>query len=366
MFGEIYQGKRVFVTGHTGFKGGWLALWLEKLGAEVFGYSLAPTESQRFHPLLGALDQHLGDIRDNEQVCRSLEDFRPDFVFHLAAQPIVLESYRTPLETFETNVTGTANLLEAIRKLALETTVVSVTSDKCYENKETGQSYREGDPLGGKDVYSMSKAAAELVAASWRNSFFKGPDCPTKLATARAGNVIGGGDFAADRIVPDCVRKLERGEAISVRNPTFTRPWQHVLDSLSGYLALGAFLHRGGDPGEPAAFNFGPNESDNRSVEDLVTEVLQSWPGTWEHQPTADQKPEAGLLGLSIDKARSVLDWKPTWDFPAAVEKTIQWYRQDAECESDRVAMRSLSLQQIDAFAAAAREASLPWALTTP
>ncbi len=301
-FGNIYGGKRVLLTGHTGFKGAWLAEWLLALGAEVTGFALLPpTEPALFDQLgLSARLRHVvGDVRDLAAVRRVVEETKPDFVFHLAAQPLVRLSYDQPVETYATNVMGTVNVLEAVRLAARPCTVVAVTTDKCYENKEWVHSYREEDPMGGHDPYSSSKGAAELVIAAYRRSFFctqsSAPSAqlpPIRLASVRAGNVIGGGDWALDRIVPDCIRSLQRGEPVPVRNKIATRPWQHVLEPLSGYLWLGACLANpplsafGSQPSAPSsqlasAFNFGPALSSNRTVAELVQEVIKQWPGRW-------------------------------------------------------------------------------------
>lgn len=360
MLERHYQGKRVFVTGHTGFKGSWLCEWLLQLGAEVTGYSLAPpTDPALFHQLdLAPRLRHLtGDIRNAGALQRALAEARPDFVFHLAAQPLVTESYATPTETFNTNMMGTVHLLEALRPIKHPCAAVLITTDKCYENREWVYGYREEDPLGGYDPYSASKAAAELAISSYRRSFFQGH--PVKIASARAGNVIGGGDWAVNRIVPDCVRALQRNQPIPVRNPSATRPWQHVLEPVGGYLWLGACLgggQRTEDGGRrteakskvqspksleqiatvshwPAtsldsAFNFGPGRDANRSVADLVQEVLKHWPGRWEDRSDPNAVHEAGLLQLATDKAHALLQWSPVWSFADAVRETVTWYRE--------------------------------------
>lgn len=331
-FGSVYSGKRVLVTGHTGFKGSWLTEWLLALGAEVTGFSLAPpTRPSVFQQLeLSARINHVeGDVRDLVAVKGIVEATAPDFVFHLAAQALVRSSYVCPVETYATNVMGTVNVLEALRTAAIKPVVaVIITTDKCYDNKEWVHSYREEDPMGGYDPYSSSKGAAELVINSYRRSFLS--TAGIKVASARAGNVIGGGDWALDRIVPDAIRALQEGRKIAVRNRLATRPWQHVLEPLSGYLWLGAclFAYRNSLRTELAsAFNFGPPLSSNRTVADLVEEVLKNWPGQWEDQTDPEAVHEAKLLNLATDKAYHLLRWRPTWDFQEAVSETVRWYR---------------------------------------
>ena len=344
--GRAFLGKRVIVTGHTGFKGAWLSEWLLALGAEVYGYSLpAPTQPALFDQLglASRMGNHLGDVRDEKAVAALVRDVQPNFVFHLAAQALVRRSYLNPLETFTTNVTGTAHVLSALRCLTKPCAVVIVTSDKCYANHEAGRLYREDDALGGQDPYSASKAAAELLIASWRDSFFSvdkiiaGLVPPVGICTARAGNVMGGGDWAQDRIVPDSLRALAAQQPIRVRNPNAIRPWQHVLEPLSGYLLLAeeiyaALLGRSAPRlGEVCgAFNFGPSPADHRSVQDLVGEILKHAPGTWEDASDASAPHEAKLLHLATDKARTVLGWAPRWGFESAVAQTLAWYHTPA------------------------------------
>jgi CDP-glucose 4,6-dehydratase len=362
MLERHYQGKRVFVTGHTGFKGSWLCEWLLQLGAEVTGYSLAPaTDPALFHQLdLASRLKHLtGDIREAGRLQRALAEARPDFVFHLAAQPLVTESYARPTETFDTNVMGTLHLLEALRLVQQPCAAVFVTTDKCYENREWVYGYREEDPLGGYDPYSASKAAAELVISCYRRSYF--PHHPVKIASARAGNVIGGGDWALNRIVPDCVRSLQRNLPVAVRNPNATRPWQHVLDPLRGYLWLAARL-AGSSPAENcfcSAFNFGPGHDANRTVAELVQEVLRHWPGRWEDRSDPQAVHEARLLQLATDKAHALLSWSPVWSFTDAVRETITWYR-EAGRVSGAAAVQSLTRNQISHYTARAGELALP------
>ena len=365
---EAYRGKRVLVTGHTGFKGSWLCEMLLLAGAEVWGYALKPpTKPSLFAQLKLAkrIKSHvIGDVRDLKALTAAVRAAKPDYVFHLAAQPLVRESYRVPVETFETNVMGTVNVLEAVRRTFVTTdytdftdygrgnvqttdrkndmrskdpcnpwftkptcSVVCITTDKCYENRETTRPYREDDPMGGYDPYSCSKGCDELAIASYRRSFFSGPESPVWLASARAGNVIGGGDWAQDRIVPDCMRALDRGEKIAVRNKTSTRPWQHVLEPLSGYLTLGAALAARQDYEKVAGgFNFGPDPRANRTVKDLVVEILKHRKGRWVDKSDPRAVHEAGLLNLDIRKAKKILGWKPQWNFVQTVEKTVEWY----------------------------------------
>ena len=336
---SCYRGRRVFVTGHTGFKGSWLCEWLLALGAEVHGFALKPpTEPSLFDQLglAGRIATHtIGDIRDRAAFAAAVEKADPDFVFHLAAQPLVRLSYREPVETFDTNVMGTVNLLEAVRQHARTLderrktcSVVCITTDKVYENNESGQAYKETDPFGGYDPYSASKGACEIAIASYRRSFFNDPANPVWVASARAGNVIGGGDWALDRIVPDCMRALDRGETIPVRNKVSTRPWQHVLEPLGGYLTLGAALAtRTRFADYASGFNFGPDPSANRTVKDLVTEILKHREGRWEDKSDSNAVHEAGLLNLDIAKAREVLGWTPRWNFETTIAKTVEWYK---------------------------------------
>jgi CDP-glucose 4,6-dehydratase len=327
---SFWSGRRVLLTGHTGFKGSWLALWLLELGAKVTGLALPPdTEPSLFSQLeiQRRLDHHIGDIRDAAALTELVALTRPQVVLHLAAQPQVRRSYDEPVATWQANVMGTIHLLEALRRLEQPCTAVLITTDKVYRNNEWLYGYRENDPLGGHDPYSSSKAAAEIAIASWRSSFC-GPlphQTPhLRIASARAGNVIGGGDWAADRIVPDAMRALGRGEPIGVRNPAATRPWQHVLEPLSGYLLLAERLTV--DGALAGAFNFGPQLEANRSVRELVDEVLTHWPGCWLDQSDPGAPHEASLLNLVIDKAHHQLGWAPRWDFSSTVERTVNWY----------------------------------------
>lgn len=343
---QTFAGKKVWLSGVSGFKGSWLAEWLLLLGADVHGFSLpAPSSPSIFEQ--NGLDSRIkwdcADLRDPQAVTSSLLGAQPDFVFHLAAQPLVRLSYDQPVETFQTNVLGTIHLMEALRQLEKKCTAVCVTTDKCYENREWLHGYREEDPLGGYDPYSSSKAACEIAIASWRRSFFK--DHPVKIVSARAGNVIGGGDWAQDRIVPDCIRALMRHETVSVRNKTATRPWQHVLEPLYGYLLLASLISEAcpdsllaGLPSSAApaaaAFNFGPHLDSNRTVAGLVSEILKHWPGEWEDRSNPNAPHEAGKLNLATDKAFHLLGWQPRWDFPTTIKKTVAWYREAGNCRT--------------------------------
>jgi CDP-glucose 4,6-dehydratase len=364
MFAGAYMGRRVLVTGHTGFKGAWLARWLGQLGAEVTGYALPPpTDPSLFASIDwdGRLSHCLGDVRDAAALETLIKRLRPEVVFHLAAQPLVRRSYAEPVETFATNVLGTVHLLEAVRRCGGPCAVVVVTSDKCYEETGGRRERREEDPLGGHDPYSASKACAEIAASAYLRSFFQKSE-RVALATARAGNVIGGGDWAEDRIMPDCIRALQAGHSIRVRRPSAVRPWQHVLEPLSGYLWLGARLWRSITAEEPqpsGALNFGPASEAHREVRALVEEVLRHWPGRWETTPEAGDPHENECLRLSIDRAASELDWRPVWDFSTAVERTVRGYR--TFLGEKRAIVANLVDADIEAYVQAARQRDLPW-----
>lgn len=323
------KGKRVLLTGDTGFKGSWLALWLAEAGAEVWGYALPPERDNDHFNLLGLkgrIHHQDGDICDREKLGAFFREAQPEFVFHLAAQALVRRSYHDPKETFDTNVGGSVNLLECVRETPAVKVLVYITSDKCYRNQEWIWGYRENDELGGHDPYSASKAAAELVFSAYGDSFFRSRSS-FGYATVRAGNVIGGGDWAVDRIVPDCVRALRDGAPIILRKPQSTRPWQHVLEPLGGYLTLAAALAR--DPMRfSGAWNFGPEGEAARSVLDLTKFIVNRWgSGHIEIHASADDPHEAGLLHLNCDKAHQVLGWKPHWGFERTVNETVDWYR---------------------------------------
>ena len=330
---SYYKGKKVFVTGHTGFKGAWFISWLHLAGANVKGYALAPeNEQDLFNIVLPHIncESIIADIRDTATLQQAILDFQPDLVFHLAAQALVRRSYAIPAETFDVNVTGTANVLEAVNKLEKKCSVVVITTDKVYENRETGYHYTEEDILGGYDPYSASKAAAEIVVSSFRNSFFNPAAYSVHqkaLASARAGNVIGGGDWNKDRIIPDIVRSLKAGEPVPVRNPKAVRPWQHVLEPLGGYLLLGMLLDTDAVK-YSGAYNFGPLPEDHLPVKELVETAIACWgSGTWSDNSDPSQPHEAGLLNLDIGKAKRVLNWQPKLNSKEAIEWTINWYR---------------------------------------
>ena len=392
MFNGFYQNKRVFVTGHTGFKGSWLCEWLLSIGAEVHGYALDPQPHEVLFDQLNLSSRlatdHRADIRDPAALFAALKAADPQVVLHLAAQPLVRLSYDIPVETFSINVMGTAHLLEAVRKNAKPCSVVCVTTDKCYQNREWLHAYREEDAMGGHDPYSASKGAAEIVIASYRSSYFPTTG-PIRLASARAGNVIGGGDWAQDRIIPDCFRALQRGESIQVRNKIATRPWQHVLEPLSGYLWLAAVLGRNVENGkqkakieeqEPSAkasaiqlsasnsqlfcsaFNFGPSLTSNRTVAELVQELVKHTGGKWTDASDPHALHEASKLNLATDKAFHLLDWKPVWSFEETVAMTAEWYLAEA---SGRIALAH-TRQQIEAYQQAAATKNLQWAQKEP
>ena len=348
---DFWNGKRVFLTGHTGFKGSWLGLWLTEMGAEVFGFALPAEDPSLFRQArLGDLfDSTEGDIREPDQVSAAIGKARPEVVLHLAAQALVRPAYADPVATFSTNVMGTLNVLEAARQADSVQAFVNVTSDKCYENRELIYGYRESDPMGGHDPYSASKGCAELLTASYRKSFLSGDAPPYLLASARAGNVIGGGDWAQDRIIPDCIRALQDGRKIEVRNPNAVRPWQHVLEPLSGYLALAEKLAR--NQGAFAeGWNFGPDDTDARPVSWIVENVCRHWGDSasgWSSQP-GEHPHEAGYLTLDVTKARRILGWRPRLTLEDALGWTVEWYRRCDEGEDPQV----LAKRQIEQFLA--------------
>lgn len=332
LFGSVYRGKKVFLTGHTGFKGSWLALWLHELGAEVRGYSLDyPSSPNHFSLLRLPVCSVMADIRDRERLQKEVNDFQPDLVFHLAAQPLVRYSYRHPVETFETNVLGTVNVFDACRHCPSVKAIVNITSDKAYENTEQDVAYRETDRMGGYDPYSASKGCAELVVNSYRNSFFNlaqyGRGHRLLLASARAGNVIGGGDWAADRLIPDIVTNSAANRPVSIRNPNATRPWQHVLEPLSGYLLLGQLLLQ--EKKEAAdGWNFGPLLNETLPVEGVLHRMKSVWENlSYRIEQTASQPHEAHLLRLDCTKANQKLQWYPVWDTETAIRQTALWYK---------------------------------------
>lgn len=362
-FTGAFAGRRVLVTGHTGFKGSWLSIWLRELGAEVFGYALeAPTDPSNFEEsrLEGRMGHTVGDVRDANRVREAVGDAGADVVFHLAAQPLVRYSYDEPRETFEVNTVGTCNVLDAIKAVDRPCAVVVVTSDKCYENREWNHGYREADPVGGFDPYSASKGCQELVTSAYRRSFFE--EGRVRLASARAGNVIGGGDWATDRIMTDCVRTLLAGEAVPLRRPGAVRPWQHVLEPLSGYLWLGAQLLSDGGSTYAKAWNFGPHPEGARTVQDLVETMIDVLGrGEWIDGSSPDDPHEAGLLRLSCDQAHAELGWLPALDFDEAVRKTVAWYR-DWHDGRRTLDMYDSCVADIGSYSDMARAKGIAWA----
>jgi CDP-glucose 4,6-dehydratase len=359
-FGRVYSGKRVLITGHTGFKGSWLALWLSQMGAKVIGYALLPSTSPSHINLL-----HIdclsvtGDIRDDGKLHNVIRKEQPEIIFHLAAQSLVRRSYQEPVDTLDTNVMGTVKLLETCRRSPSVKAVVVVTSDKCYENREWLWGYRENDTLGGYDPYSASKACAELVTSSYRHSFFPvdkyGHHHSILLASARAGNVIGGGDWAEDRLIPDIARAVSKNEAVFIRNPDSVRPWQHVLEPLSGYLMLGQKLLQG-EPEFADAWNFGPGEDGNLKVEMLVKQLTQYWNGIdYRLSSVSPGLHEANSLQLDCSKARIKLHWRPVWDINKALEMTGIWY--DRFYRSEDV----ISEQQLTEYVHTAERKNIEW-----
>ncbi|POX91671.1 CDP-glucose 4,6-dehydratase [Mycobacterium kansasii] len=354
-FRTAYRGRRVLVTGHTGFKGSWLCLWLHALGAEVTGLALDPSSKPNHWDLLKlSINDHRVDIRDEAAVRGIFAAEGPEIVFHLAAQPLVRRSYREPVATWATNVMGTVHVLEAARATPDVRAVVVVTTDKCYENREWPWAYRERDRLGGHDPYSASKAGAELAAASYRTAFLQHSSA-SLIATARGGNVIGGGDWSEDRLIPDLVRSVVADEPLVIRSPHATRPWQHVLDCLSGYLLLGQRL-LAGDDSCADAWNFGPDEKGNRTVEQVLRDLARTWPKLRWQQTTDPQPHEAGLLQLDSARARMHLGWRPVWDLEKAIHHTADWYRHWLEFGEVR------SADQLDAYIADAVTSELTWA----
>ena len=331
---NYYKGKKVFITGHTGFKGSWLMAWLHLLGATIKGYALAPEYAECLFNVIEPLqlgESIIADIRNKEKLTEEILSFKPDYIFHLAAQPLVRRSYQMPAETFEVNAIGTANLLDAVNLLPNKCSVIVITTDKVYENKEQDILYNETDVLGGYDPYSASKACTEIVVSSFRNSFFnvdKIEQHKKAIVSVRAGNVIGGGDFSEDRIVPDIIKALKQQKTIEVRNPNAVRPWQHVLEPLAGYLLVGGLLND-----EPlkysGAYNFGPEPADHLTVKELVELAIKTWrSGDWKDTGDKNQVHEANLLKLDISKSKTVLNWQPKLNAATAIEWTINWYSQ--------------------------------------
>lgn len=346
----FWKDKKVFLTGHTGFKGSWLSLWLASMGSRVTGYSLAPNTAPNLYEVLG-IDSlieksYIADIRDLASLQKSMSDAKPDVVIHMAAQPLVRHSYDNPVETYATNVMGTVNVLESTRSVDSVCATVVVTTDKCYENKEWVWGYRESEPMGGYDPYSNSKGCAELVTTAYRQSYFSSPNSINKVASARAGNVIGGGDWSKDRLIPDAINAFEAGKPLMIRNPLATRPWQHVLEPLSGYLILAEKLYEQ-DSTFTSAWNFGPRDEDNRAVQEVIDLLISNWgnSATW-RKDGSEQPHEANLLKLDCTKARSKLGWVPKWNLETAIKKIVEWEKAFKENGN----MREVSLEQINQY----------------
>lgn len=362
---KIFQGKNVLVTGHTGFKGSWLVSWLTRLGANVAGFSdRIPTTPSHFveSGIATRISDHRGDVNDLEAVKKLISDFRPDFIFHLAAEALVGEAYENPQRAFQTNALGTVNVLEALRCVQSPTVCIFITSDKVYDNVEWIWGYREVDAIGGKDPYSASKGMAELAIKSYFSSFFNAPDSVVKIGVGRAGNVIGGGDWSANRLVPDCVKSWSQNEEVEIRNLDATRPWQHVLEPLSGYLALAESLSHG-HTSNGEAFNFGPPAENDFSVRDLITSMQSYWNNVAfkDVAPSAILHHEAGLLKLNCDKAQSLLGWKASLSYSETVKLTMEWYK--AFYEEDNLDVRALTDSQIDKYVCIAKNSGTTWAV---
>jgi CDP-glucose 4,6-dehydratase len=352
---EFWQGRKVLMTGHTGFKGSWLSLWLQAMGAELRGIALQPPTSPALFDVAQVakgMDSHIADIRDSSAIARLVKDFKPEIIIHMAAQPLVRLSYQQPIETYATNVMGTVHVLEAARHAGSVRAIVNITTDKCYENKEWAWGYREDEPMGGHDPYSSSKGCAELVSSAYRESFLN--DAGIAMATARAGNVIGGGDWALDRLVPDTLLALEKGQPVQIRNPHATRPWQHVLEPLSGYLLLVEKLYEQGSKKAPMqahsfaeGWNFGPRDEDARPVRWIVDHLCQAWgqSASWQLQP-GDHPHEANYLKLDISKAKQRLNWAPRWSLETALEYITHWHRAWLDGQN----MNALCIQQIHQY----------------
>lgn len=362
-FFNVYKDKKVLITGHTGFKGSWLAIWLRELGAEVYGYALAPiSEMDNFVTcdLQAKISHRIGDVRDREHLKQYFKEIKPDFAFHLAAQPLVLASYYDPASTFDTNLMGTVNFFEAVRITPSVKVAINITTDKCYDNKEWVWGYRENDPMGGKDPYSASKGCSELITNSYLESFFK-QEQTCNIASARAGNVIGGGDWAKDRIIPDYFRALKNGKKLEIRNPYATRPWQHVLEPLSGYLNLGAELFLNGKQFS-GGWNFGPEDMSNYSVKELIDEILLINPGGGYIIPQDIEKlHEAVLLKLDISKAINYLKWKPVLSFRETAEFTSEGYTTDMNSPRNSIYLERK--EQIKKYTKMGVKKEINWAL---
>ncbi len=354
---DVFQNRSVFVTGHTGFKGSWLCLWLARMGARVTGYALAPPTQPNNFTVSGVAevlaDHYIADIRDAQTLHAAMKKARPDIVLHLAAQSVVRQSYRIPRETFEVNVIGTASVLDGVQKLDAPCTVVCITSDKCYENREQVWGYRENDPFGDHDPYGASKGAAEILIRAYRHSFFPPERLAAhgiKLASARAGNVVGGGDWTEHALIVDIVKALSRRQPVEIRNPGAFRPWQHVLQALSGYLTLAAQLHTSDEPQWCSGWNIGPRPGNELPVREIVELFLQEWgEGCWRDVSNPAEPREAHILRLSIDKALWQLGWKPGWDVRETIRQTVRWYRRYFSGEPD---MKAFCMQQIGEYEA--------------
>lgn len=343
---NFWKGRRVFITGHTGFKGSWISLWLFSLGAEVKGYALdSPTTPSLFNEakVFSLIDSQIGNITDQLALHESMTSFNPDILIHMAAQPLVRYSYNSPIETFEVNVIGTAKVLEVARSCKNLKAILNITTDKCYENDERIEGYKEDDPMGGYDPYSSSKGCAELVTSSYRRSFLQ--DQNIALASVRAGNVIGGGDWANDRLIPDILRSFEKNESVKIRNPKATRPWQHVLEPLSGYLVLAQKLYTMGHE-YAEGWNFGPNYCDIKPVDWILDEMVSKWPNSSWHLDNESNPHEAGFLKLDISKAKSRLGWEPVWGLSYTIEKIIAWHKSWL----DKDDMQEVSLSEIKEY----------------
>lgn len=353
LFGQIYKDKKVVITGHTGFKGSWLAFWLTQMGANVFGIALEPNTNPNHYQALNLdIKSYIQDINDYPKIKNILKEINPDIIFHLAAQPLVRASYQKPLETLNTNIIGSANILESSKHLTKLKAIIVITSDKCYDNKEWNWGYRENDAMGGKDIYSASKGATELIVAAYRHSFFNGSN--TLIASARAGNVIGGGDWAQDRILTDIVTSASNNQAVYLRFPNATRPWQHVLEPLSGYLMLGWKLLENRTEFADA-WNFGPQHENNVSVLNLVNECQKNWDKIKSQIDSSAHLPESHLLMLDSTKAIKLLKWQTIWNFEQTVSMTIQWYRE--YYENNKI----LTEETLKKYISTAKQKSVPW-----
>ncbi|MGA2914816.1 MAG: CDP-glucose 4,6-dehydratase [Sedimentisphaerales bacterium] len=345
---KFWEKKTILITGHTGFKGSWLSIWLNMLGANLYGYALEPDTKPNMFETAGVkktIKSNISDIRDYNQLLTVMKKCQPQIIFHLAAQPLVRQSYKDPLETYQTNILGTANLLEAAKYVKSVRAIIVITSDKCYENKESNYAYKESDPLGGYDPYSSSKACAEIVTAAYRNSFFA--DSNVAIASARAGNVIGGGDWAADRLVPDCIKAWIKNKTVEIRYPQAIRPWQHVLEPLAGYIILAEKLYKSGKK-FAGAWNFGPDEKNTKNVVFVVGNIAKLWGNKAKWKKTGTKQPhEAILLKLNCSMAKTKLQWKLRWNTKQTLEKTIQWYKTYLENPKN---IKDITIEQIDQY----------------